>query len=281
MKNNQLEQIAIVGCGKVGRVLIKAFIHAGYRISGIVVRKITDQIDESIQLFDSISQLSEATDFVLLTVRDNQIKGLVDEIVSMGGFHRGTVIAHAAGYLSASILEPVRKVGALPLAWHPMQTFVGGEEPEILEGVTFGIDGDPEAVEIGEGLAIELGGIPVIIPAGKREIYHLAAVMACNMTSGLGGMAIKLLNDAGFTDEQALRAIGALMMRTAQNLNDIGLPDAISGPLRRGDIEAVRSHLEILEEYTEIRRVYISLSEELLDMLDDNEISAILKPLLK
>ena len=283
MTDNHPNKIAIAGYGKVGRVLAKAFLKAGYNISGVVVREMSDEYvtEEDLLFTDNLAGLPKKTDFVVLSVRDNQVQTLAEDIVARGGFHAGTVVAHTAGAVSALPLEPVRKVGALPLAWHPMQTFIGGEGPELLEGVTFGIDGDPEAVKIGVEITLKLGGIPYLVSPEKRPVYHLAAVMACNMMSGLADMAVKLLNETGMTDADAIRILGPLMTRTAQNLEQVGLPGAISGPLLRGDIETIGSHLAILKDYPEIREVYCRLSSELLDRLGNEENSARLKPLLR
>ena len=265
-------RIAVVGYGKVGGVLTRAFIKAGYPLAGVVVSHWNEDLfpdGERLPVTDTITNIPAATDFVVLCVRDHQIPGLVEEIVSRGGFKPGTVVAHTAGAVSAKVLEPVRTVDALPLAWHPMQTFVGGEEPGLLEGVTFGLDGDSEAVEFGMKLTADLGGMSFIVPPDNRPLYHLAAVLACNMMAGLAGMAIHLLRDAGMSEVQGMRALGTLMTRTAQNLAHRGLPESISGPHRRGDIETIKSHLDILDNYPNESVIYRLLSLELIERLDE------------
>ncbi len=281
--NGSKPPIAVVGYGRVGSVLAKAFVAAGYTLSGLVIRRRgRDVWLDSLRLpvVSRVADLAAETDFVVLCVRDSQIAGLVDEIVMRKGFKPGTVVAHTAGALSAEPLDRLREVGALPLSWHPMQTFVGGEGAELLNGVTFGIDGDPGAVELGERIALELGGVPFRVPPDKRRLYHLSAVVACNLMAGLAGTAMKLLHDSGMTDGQAMRTLGPLMKKTALNIAEKGLPDAVSGPLRRGDAKTVRAHLEILEDYPDAAVIYRRLSLELLDRLGDERISAELKPLL-
>ncbi len=267
--------IAIVGYGKVGSVLAKAFVVADYTLSGLVIRhRQRDAWLDSLRLpvVDKIADLPAGTDFLVLCVRDAQIEDLVMEITDRGGFHEGTVIAHTAGAVSAEPLEPVREVGALPMCWHPMQTFVGGEEPDLFNGVTFGIDGDSEAVELGERIARDLGGIPFRIPPDKRRLYHLSAVVACNLMSGLVSMAVRLLCDSGMTEAQALQTLGPLIRKTARNIAEKGLPDAISGPLKRGDEKTIKAHLEVLEDYPDMGMVYRLLSRELLDRLAKDQV---------
>ncbi|NQT35576.1 DUF2520 domain-containing protein [bacterium] len=274
MNRNQKQKVAIVGLGKVGSVLLKGLMKSGYLISGLVTGSRSTRSDLNgfnFPVHERIADLEKSIDFIILSVAENRIADLSAEIVKRGGFHPSTVVAHTAGALSSSVLESVREVGALPLSWHPMQTFVGGEGAELLEGITFGIEGDSEAVERGSELAVDLGGFPYIVPPGKHTIYHLGAVVACNLMSGLAGIAVRLLNDAGMTDARAMQALGPLMSRTAQNISDKGLPDAISGPHRRGDEKTINEHLRILEDYPEIGEVYNCLSRELLKRLGEDE----------
>ncbi len=268
--------IAIVGYGKVGSVLAKALVAADYTLSGLVIRhRRRDAWLDSLRLpvMSKIAGLPAGTDFLVLCVRDTQMEDLVMEITDRGGFHEGTVIAHTAGAVSAEPLEPVREVGGLPMSWHPMQTFVGGEGTDLFNDVTFGIDGDPEAVELGERIARDLGGIPFRVPPDKRRLYHLSAVVACNLMSGLVGMAMRLLCDSGMNEAQALQTLGPLIRKTAGNIAKKGLPDAISGPLRRGDMKTIKAHLEVLENYPDMGMVYRLLSCELLDRLAKDQVT--------
>jgi predicted short-subunit dehydrogenase-like oxidoreductase (DUF2520 family) len=274
---------AIVGYGRVGAVLAKALVERNYPLTGVVFRQIRrDAWLESLRVprLEHIADLSPETDFIILCVRDYQIGELVDAIIERCGFKPGAVVAHTAGVLSAEILSGVRKVDALPLAWHPLQTFVGGEGSELLQGVAFGIDGDPAAVELGEKIAIDLGGVPYRIPPEKRPVYHLGAVVACDLMAGLIGMAMELLQDIGMDQDRALQALSPLVVKTAQNIAARGLPQAISGPFRRGDAQTILAHLEILKQHPDIEAVYRSLGRELLRRLDDENLRARLRSIL-
>jgi len=215
MHNNP--SIIIIGCGKVGSLLARAFHETGYNILGIAdPNPLVSQwkTDNNVFVTDSIADLPDDAQFVVVAVADDHIKSVAAEIVARNGFSVGAVVAHTAGALSAEILEPVRAVKALPLAWHPLQTFTGGENPEILRGVTFTLDGDPTAVQLGKEIAVKLGGISVEIPSDKRALYHLAAVMTSGMTCGLFSMAVRLMTETGMTPHQAEKALSPLLSRT-------------------------------------------------------------------
>ncbi len=270
--SNQKPPVAVVGYGKVGRVLARAFHRAGYPVAGVVARRRPDDpwlSETGITVIEGIDGLPDEVGFLVLCVRDSQIEPLAGEVVARGGFMPQAVVAHTAGAVSAGPLEPVRRCGALPLAWHPLQTFTGDEGPELLEGITFGIDGDTAAVELGERVARDLGGIPFSVPPGMRPLYHLGGVFACNLMASLVGISQDLLKEVGMDEERSLRALGPLIKATASNIVRRGLPDAITGPLRRGDDRTIASHLETLKEYPEAAAAYRLLSRVLLECLGE------------
>ena len=50
--------------------------------------------------------------------------------------------------------------------------------------------------------------------------------------------------------------IGPLLASVARNITVVGLPEALSGPVRRGDAAAVARHLEALSKHPGIRDFY-------------------------
>ncbi|MDP8229126.1 MAG: DUF2520 domain-containing protein [Candidatus Electryoneaceae bacterium] len=256
------QTVVVIGHGKVGRVLVRAFAAKGY------------------PLHQGLENLSSDVDFVVLSVPDRYVGQVADEIVSGRKLRTGSVVAHTSGSLSTEPLDSVRTVGALPLAWHPLQTFTGSEGPELLHGTTFGIEGDPDAVQIGEEIARDLGGIPFRTTPELRSLYHLGAVFSCNLMAALVGMSLDLLGEAGMDEETALQALKPLMSQTLDNIFQLGLPQSITGPVSRGDDRTIRSHLEILSQYPQAQTIYRLLSRELLHRLNDPQITDKLLSLL-
>jgi predicted short-subunit dehydrogenase-like oxidoreductase (DUF2520 family) len=285
VKNDKLS-VAIVGYGRVGKVLTRAFIAAGYSIAGVVSRH---PVEACFPVFSTIGKLPANIDFLLLCVRDSDIEDCRSKIDDWIGSQNPKskiqnpklIVAHTAGALSAEILAPLRAVGALIMAWHPMQTFTGSEGIEILKGITFGIDGDEEAVEIGEQIARELGGIPFRVAPEARAIYHLGAVVSCNLLAALVGNSVDLLKAAGMDEKRALQALSPLMTQTMHNIARLGLPEAITGPLKRGDAETIRKHLTELDRFPETRKIYCELSLALLKRLEESDLNAEIIRLLK
>ena len=98
-----------------------------------------------------------------------------------------------------------------------------------------------------------------LICKGKRGLYHAAAVLASNYTVVLAALAPSA-RTCRARRRRALPAIMPLLHSTMANLGHTGLPDALTGPLVRGDVGTVMRHLAALDRVTpEIAQVYRAL----------------------
>jgi predicted short-subunit dehydrogenase-like oxidoreductase (DUF2520 family) len=83
--------------------------------------------------------------------------------------------------------------------------------------------------------------------------------------------------------EEALEAVLLLARGTLNNLEQLGVPEALTGPISRGDVETVRLHLRTLEPRE--RELYASLGREILNLARDagleEEVVAEIKALLE
>jgi hypothetical protein len=75
-------------------------------------------------------------------------------------------------------------------------------------------------------------------------------VLASNYLVTLLGAATDLWAGWGVGREDALRALLPLARATIENLEAVGLPAALTGPIARGDVGAVRIHEEWLHAHT-------------------------------
>jgi len=131
-------------------------------------------------------------------------------------------------------------------------------------GTHFGVEGDD--LELGEGIVRDLGGIPHHILAEKKTLYHVGAVVASNYLVVLASMAVELFAEAGIQPEEALASLLPLMRGTLYNLEQVGLPQALTGPIARGDVQVVQGHLDhlppkILDIYQELGLKALELGE--------------------
>jgi predicted short-subunit dehydrogenase-like oxidoreductase (DUF2520 family) len=171
----------------------------------------------------------------------------------------GKVVLHTSGALDHRVLEPIQKRGAATGSMHPMQTF-GGSAPN-LRGVLFGIEGDPPARRMAQRIARDLGGIPIVVPAGRKAAYHAAAVMVAGLGMGLLESAVVVLMSAGFTRQRAMRSLWMLLRQMLDDAERIGTRRAWAGPLVREDFGVIAMHCRALRAFpAEFQELYVALA---------------------
>ncbi|MCX6101238.1 MAG: DUF2520 domain-containing protein, partial [Candidatus Bipolaricaulota bacterium] len=79
-------------------------------------------------------------------------------------------------------------------------------------------------------------------------LYHVSAVLASNYLVTLLDLASALWPELGATREEGLRALLPLVRGTIENVDRLGIPAALTGPIARGDAGTVAHHLEVLGE---------------------------------
>ena len=129
-------------------------------------------------------------------------------------------------------------------------------------GAAFAIAGEPAALSAARRLVDELAGRALVIPPQFRPIYHAAASVASNFLVALLAFSVRLMEQAGVPEGEALPALLPLVRGTLDNLEQLGVPAALTGPIARGDVDTVRLHLARLS--AEDRVLYCALGRELL-----------------
>jgi predicted short-subunit dehydrogenase-like oxidoreductase (DUF2520 family) len=114
--------------------------------------------------------------------------------------------------------------------------------------IAFGLEGDEPARAMAQRIVRALGARAVILEAENLALYHVGAVMAANYVVALVDAARSLLIKAGVPPDQALPVLIPLLQSVVQNLAQVGLPGALTGPVERGDVTSVERHLGTLAE---------------------------------
>ena len=97
----------------------------------------------------------------------------------------------------------------------------------------------------------------VSIPLRGKTAYHLAAVFASNGMVVLASMAAEILAGIGVSPEDAEKITSKLLLGTAQNLFELNLLRALTGPVVRGDAETVSAHLDAMKSMSpDMSQVY-------------------------
>jgi predicted short-subunit dehydrogenase-like oxidoreductase (DUF2520 family) len=256
-------RVGVVGPGRAGTALARALQRAGHQVTGATAiseasrRRVMEHFPDA--RIDDPKRVIENADLVLLTVPDDVLPGLVQGLVTTEAPLKGRLLAHASGAHGIRTLEPALKLGALPLAIHPVMTFTGRDDDvDRIKGVSFGVTAPDPIRPAAEALVIEMGGEPVFIPEENRALYHAALAFAANYLVTLVSQSADLLTKAGADNPNRMLAplLGAAL-DNALRFGDNGL----TGPVARGDDGTVARHIEAIEQADpRARNAYLALA---------------------
>ena len=266
-------KIAIVGAGIIGTSLGVVLGKAGHEIVAIASRTLKSAraaagIIGGVHVVGDPGTVALGADVVFLAVPDRMIPTVGIQVASGGALRRGAVVAHLSGALPAGVLTGVRAAEASPGCMHPLQTFASIDNAvEALPGSFFFLEGDEEAVDVLRSVVLSIEGRPVPLESASKSLYHAAACAASNYLVTLVDYAVGLMIKAGVPHDVALPALLPLVQGTLRNLETVGLPDALTGPIARGDIGTLKNHLVALRQAPgDLVRLYGALARKTVEV---------------
>lgn len=186
-------------------------------------------------------------DVVVIAVSDDAIRSVSEDIAPH--LAKGTVVLHCAGARGSDELAACEARGARVGVMHPLVSFPSARTTPSLHGTTFVVTGGRAAIRASRAIASACGASTVVASPGDPA-YHAAAAMAANGAVGLAFASVEVLIRLGFERRAAERAIGGLLRTVGENVQRLGLPDALTGPVARGEPDTIARHR------TGLRRVH-------------------------
>ena len=223
--------VFVFGAGKVGKNLARAL-----RATGLSV--------ELRPAREGLPSKPIDAGFVIVAVRDGDVPKVAAGLAERGLVgHVPAAIVHCAGALGPEALAAARVGKARVAQMHPMISFASPDFLPSLERGQLHVDGDAAAVKAAKALGKRLGMTPRTIAGLDRVAYHAAAGLVANGAAALAAGGLELLERAGVERATATKMLGPLLRSVAENVERLGLPQALTGPVRRGDAGAVAKHL--------------------------------------
>lgn len=258
--------VGVVSAGKVGSVLAAALMRAGHSVvaaSGISEASVrrAERLLPGVPLLPP-DEVARQADLVLLAIPDDALAPMTAGLAKAGAFRAGQIVVHTSGAHGVEVLRPASELGALPLALHPVMTFTGrSEDLERMASASVGVTAEPfdeAAWNVGEALTVEMGAEPVRIPESARPIYHAALAHGANHLMTLVADCAELLRDNGVRNAE--RLLAPLLSAALDNVLRHG-DRALTGPVARGDVGTVGTHLGVLaEQAPEVEPSYATLA---------------------
>ncbi len=273
------DRFVIIGAGRVGTAVAHLLEKGGETVAAVASRS-----DESLQkaqryvkagLFTlDVVKAAKSGNVILITTPDDLIEDTCLALSSGGALKKGDRVIHMSGALGLDVLSSAEELGAKTACVHPLQTFADVKGAiKRLPGSVFAVTArDEEMSRWADDLVRKLGGEPVPLAEEHKVLYHIGAVVACNLLVALEHAAELAYQEIGMEESKALKALMPLIEGTVENLKRLGTSGALTGPVARGDIGVLRRHLEFLEreERKNLLRVYVALSLYALDLAEAN-----------
>jgi predicted short-subunit dehydrogenase-like oxidoreductase (DUF2520 family) len=228
-------KVFILGAGKVGRALAAKLRKTGTPVTLRPARKgvPTTRIDANV---------------IILALRDQQLGPVAADLASSGVVPRSAIVVHNAGSRPADVLAPLRGICAGIAQMHPMISFASTHSFPTLTKGNVHVKGEPVAEQRARALAKKLGMTPRTFDKLDTVGYHAAAGLVANGAAALAAIGVELLVVSGVPRAEAPKMLGPLLRSVADNVEHLGFPDALTGPVRRGDAGAIGKQLDLLAE---------------------------------
>lgn len=241
--------IGFIGAGTTGTALAVRLYEKKYHVIAVASRTLASAEALAARItgctiYQSAQSVADEAKLIFITTPDDVIEKVVSEI----NWHERQFVIHCSGAHSVDILEPATKYRAITGCIHPLQTFAGVMQAiNNIPGSTFAIEAEEPLFSILKNIAITLEGDWVELKAGDKILYHAAAVFACNYLVTLVKLATDLWQTFNVSQGKATKALLPLLRGTLNNIETIGLPNCLTGPIARGDLGTIKKHLSTLE----------------------------------
>jgi len=232
-------KLGFIGAGTVGTALSVRLSSKGYQVIAVSSRSQTSarklaQAVSDCHAFNNNQDVADTAELIFITTPDDAIASVASEIQ----WHRGQSVVHCSGALSTDILESAKKLGAQVGAFHPLQTFASVKQAiENIPGSTFAVEAEEPLLSTLKDMATALDGRWIELKANDKVAYHAAAVIACNYLVTLVKLATDLWQSFNIPQPQATQVLLPLLRGTIHNIDTVGIPQCLTGPIARGDIE--------------------------------------------
>jgi len=243
-------KLGFIGAGTVGTALAVGLSKNGYKVVAVSSRSQSSATNLAQALNGCRSStnnqdVADAAELVFVTTPDDAISPVVSKLQ----WHAGQSVVHCSGADTTDILEPARKLGTHAGVFHPLQTFANARKAmENMLGSTFAIEAEEPLLSTLKDMATALGGHWIEIKASDKVLYHAAAVIACNYLVTLVKLATDLWQTFDIPPQQATQALLPLIRGTVNNIETIGIPKCLTGPIARGDSGTIKKHLKALQK---------------------------------
>ncbi len=261
-------KVGFIGAGKVGQSLGLLLRSHGYTLVGFYTRQANglhlDQRLSQARLYTNLAKFIEDSDVIGITVPDDHIDNVVNEIASLPFDVSHKYYFHTSG---AHSIESMKILGNQIFSLHPLMAF-----PAVIvdinrfKDIYFGIENLSAFIETGLDQVIMHY---IEIQSDQKAKYHAAAAIVSNYLVAVIDFGLNQLMELGIEPNEAQKALWPLIMNTIENVNQLGTKAALTGPIVRGDLGTIGAHIRAMNKVD--LQLYKSIGRYTLHMTNHQE----------
>lgn len=264
--------ISFIGAGKVGTSLGIYFRENGLNVGGYFSRSLhsAEKAAEvtSSKTYQELQSLVNENSIIWVTTPDDSTEQVAKQISNLD-IKDGKTFVHSSGLLTSEIFNCLKEKGHQICSVHPLLAF--SEIPiavKMLKKTSFFLEGAEDDLAQIKQILDKTGNPYFTIDKKNKPAYHAAACVLSNYMVTLVNASNQIFELAGISDEKLSGATSVLLESVVENIHKQKPKDALTGPIKRGDIQTVKKHIEILEEnLPELADLYKILGKETERML--------------
>jgi predicted short-subunit dehydrogenase-like oxidoreductase (DUF2520 family) len=243
--------IVIIGTGNTATILSKKLNDAGHTIKIVFGRNLSKANELSSELntkgTNQIENIPGDADIYIVAVSDTAIAELAAHLNV-----NDKIVVHTAASVSKDVLKNCSENYGV---FYPLQTLK--KETAHLPDIPIIIDANNDVtLNSLDQLADSISNMVVKADDDKRLKLHMAAVFCNNFTNHI----YALMEDYCNIEKLDFNLLKPLIKETAIRLTDLAASSAQTGPGVRSDSETINKHLAILNEYPDLKELYIMLT---------------------
>lgn len=245
-----MNRIGFIGVGKVGTAFGTRLAEKGFPVRGAmdILPEEAARFSGSVPdctVYPTAQALADAMDFVFITTPDD----VIGEVASAVKWRRGQTVIHCSGANSTAVLSSAREQGAHVGCMHPCNSFASIQQSiQNLPGSTFTLEAEEPVLTDLKAFAGALNGRWMQLHEEDKALYHASVCIACNYLYTLVHLATDLWKHFDIPQADAVAACMPILVGTMNNIEHVGFPGCLTGPIARGDVGTIRKHLAALAE---------------------------------
>lgn len=270
-----IPESSIIGLGRLGKALTQALL-----VEEIPVKSVFNRTENKARQLAEASGVNiwggfpESSDqlgkVVFITVSDDAIEETARRLSRLNNGSANRMYVHCSGNESADLLQPLKAVGATVASFHPLQTFTTHATPDDFNGIYFTMQGNPEAFPLLENMADHIGAETFEVTKEQKSHLHTAAVMGANYLTTILNRAVDIGTLSGLADDKVRMALLPLIRNSLKNSEDYSFSEALTGPIKRGDIVTIKKHISLLEDQPELQNLYCMLGLHTVRLVEES-----------